>query len=264
MSIPKVIWQTHNYEYDDLPLHFKKVSYTWQNLNPDWEYRFVSHIEREDIIKKYPTLWKYYPTQDAVCQADMWRYVVTYEHGGVYADMDSICTKPITYLLDSLEDFEIIVPPAILWQTTLKDVVNKLKSKNISDDEIDFRIRMQRNRSGVTFSELGSETIISGSTTKSSNYAVKKHSTIMKKIIEESENHFIKNISETIPAVKLYIPYLNIMHGLENDPRVSFKFDAFHHDDLYKTDFDSNFIVDDYGTEVAYEDYLKKYSLSMC
>ena len=123
---------------------------------------------------------------------------------------------------------------------------------------------MQRNRSGVTFSELGSETIISGSTTKSSNYAVKKHSTIMKKIIEESENHFIKNISETIPAVKLYIPYLNIMHGLENDPRVSFKFDAFHHDDLYKTDFDSNFIVDDYGTEVAYEDYLKKYSLSMC
>lgn len=264
MTIPKIIWQTHNYEYSDLPLHFKQIAQTWKNLNPDWEYRYVSHTEREEIIQKYPTLWKYYPSQDGVCQADMWRYVVTYEHGGVYADMDSVCTQSITYMLNNLNDAEIFVPPAISWTTSLNDSIDKLRAQNINEDEIKFRIEMQRNRNGVRFYEQGSEIMISGSTTKSSNYAVKKQSHIMKQIIEESENHFIQHINDTIPRVKLYIPFLNIIHGLENDPSVSFKFEAFHHDDFYKTGFDSDFWIDNFGTKIKYYDYLKKYNLPVC
>lgn len=260
-NIPKIIWQTHNYEYPDLPLYLKQISQTWKNLNPDWEYRYVSHTEREEIIKKYPILWKYYPTQDPVCQADMWRYVVTYEHGGVYADMDSICTKPLTYMLSSLEDAEIFVPPSIIWNISLEDSINKLRDKGVSEDEIEFRIKMQRNRNGVRFEEIDGSAMIYGSTTKSSNYAVKQHSQIMKQIIEESENHFINNVNETIPRVKLYIPFLNVIHGLEHNPSVSFKFDAFHHDDFLKTDFNSDFLVNDHGTSMKYDDYINKHNL---
>ncbi len=267
-NIPKIIWQTHNYEYPDLPLYLKQISQTWKNLNPDWEYRYVSHTEREEIIKKYPILWKYYPTQDPVCQADMWRYVVTYEHGGVYADMDSICTKPLTYMLSSLEDAEIFVCPPNIQTRSLQSIKDGLTIRNYalnnySQEEIDLRLRIQTTRNGVSIYESESGIMVISSTTKSSNYAVKQYSQIMKHVIEESQNHFIKNISDDVPRLKLYVPFLHVLHDPANDQSVSFKFDAFHHDDLLKTDFNSDFLVNDYGTSMKYDDYLNKYNLPM-
>jgi hypothetical protein len=260
-NIPKIIWQTHNYEHSDLPDHLKKISQTWKNLNPGWEYRYVSHTEREDIIKKYPILWKYYPTQDGVCQADIWRYVVTYEHGGVYADMDSVCTEPISYTLSNLEDHEIFVSTPITSDAPIQEKIDMMRSNNFDEDHIKFRIKVQTNRNGVEVYESENGTMIRSSTTKSSNYAVKKQSKIMKQVIKESEDHFIKSISKDIPRVMLYVPFLNVIHGLDKDPSVSFEFNGFYHDDLYKTGFDSDFLVNDYGNIIKYTDYLKKHNL---
>jgi hypothetical protein len=262
-NIPKIIWQTHNYEYEDLPVPLKKIAQTWKNLNPDWEHRYVSHTQREEIIKKYPILWNYYPTQDGVCQADIWRYVVTYEHGGVYADMDSICTEPISYCLSNLEDAEIFVSTPITSDTSIQDKIDMMRSNNFTEEYIKLRLKVQSNRNGVEVYESENGTMIRSSTTKSSNYAVKKQSKIMEQIIRQSEAHFIENISEDIPRVMLYVPFLNVIHGLENDPSVSFEFNTFHHDDLYKTDFDSDFWVNDYGKKIKYDDYLKKYNLPL-
>lgn len=80
---------------------------TWKNLNPDWEYRYVSAKSREYYIDHFYS--KLYKLHDKVSQADLWRYLVTYEHGGVYADMDSICTVPLTYMLEQHQNNADIV-----------------------------------------------------------------------------------------------------------------------------------------------------------
>lgn len=108
---PKIIWQTHNYTIQELPDHLKKISATWKNLNPEWEHRYVDHIERSEMVKGYSKLFDRYKDMEPQYQADLWRYVVTYEFGGVYADMDSVCIKPLDYLLDGLDDCEILVTP---------------------------------------------------------------------------------------------------------------------------------------------------------
>jgi mannosyltransferase OCH1-like enzyme len=108
---PKIIWQTHNYTIQELPEHLKKASATWKNLNPEWDHRYVDHIERAEMIKKYSDLFDMYKNTHPQYQADLWRYVVTYQFGGVYADMDSVCIKPLDYLLDSIDECEMVVTP---------------------------------------------------------------------------------------------------------------------------------------------------------
>jgi len=108
-TIPKIIWQTHNYTYEDLPEHLKKSINTWKNLNPGWDHRYYSHIDREKYLKQYPDFYTRYINLDPITQADIWRYLVTYEFGGVYSDMDSICIKPLDYMLDNIADNPNIV-----------------------------------------------------------------------------------------------------------------------------------------------------------
>jgi len=109
-NLPKIIWQTHNYKINEMPNHLKMISANWINLNPEWEYRYVDHIQREKFIKNYPELFEYYSSLVPWAQADIWRYLITYENGGVYADMDSVCIKPLDYMLNNINnDPELIV-----------------------------------------------------------------------------------------------------------------------------------------------------------
>lgn len=111
MVVPKIIWQTHNYEFDELPDHFKMVIKTWKNLNPDWEHRYVSHNQREATLKKHTYLFNLYKRLTPMYQADLWRYLVTYQYGGVYSDMDSICIQPLDYMLEQVSDCEMLALP---------------------------------------------------------------------------------------------------------------------------------------------------------
>jgi mannosyltransferase OCH1-like enzyme len=103
-NVPKIIWQTHNYLYEELPEHLKQVTQTWINLNPTWEYKYVNHIDRAEFVKtEDPVLYTHYENLAPITQADIWRYLVTYKYGGAYADMDSICKVPLDYMLDTLQ-----------------------------------------------------------------------------------------------------------------------------------------------------------------
>jgi len=98
--IPKIIWQTHNYLYDSLPENFAKSTRTWKYLNPTWEYKYVTSDERDIFVQQeLPDIYQIYKKTDPVFQSDLWRYLVVYKYGGVYADMDSICIKPLDYML---------------------------------------------------------------------------------------------------------------------------------------------------------------------
>jgi hypothetical protein len=102
--IPKIIWQTHEWEYEDLPYDFKMASLTWKNLNPDWQHKYVSKKDREKHIAEYDkNLLRFYNSCDGITQSDIWRYVVLYLHGGVYVDMDTLACGKLTEILPEFD-----------------------------------------------------------------------------------------------------------------------------------------------------------------
>jgi hypothetical protein len=102
--IPKIIWQTHEWDYKDLPYDYKMASLTWKNLNQDWDYRYVSKKDREKYIEEYDkSFLKFYNSCNGIAQSDIWRYVVLYLHGGVYVDMD---THAVGKLNEAVSEFD--------------------------------------------------------------------------------------------------------------------------------------------------------------
>lgn len=103
--IPKKIFQTHEYKYEDLPEWFKQTSLSWQNLNPGWEYIYHDKEQRSEYVKNnMPEIYGLYRQVKKMHQADIWRYIIVSIEGGVYADMDSFCTTPMDYILDGIDD----------------------------------------------------------------------------------------------------------------------------------------------------------------
>lgn len=94
--IPKIIWQTHELPYEELPNFQKDIIKTWKIRNPEWEHRYADAEQRAlDVLNYNETLYTYYCFSGKQHQSDIWRLVVTYTHGGFYADMDSVCIESI-------------------------------------------------------------------------------------------------------------------------------------------------------------------------
>jgi hypothetical protein len=115
--IPKIIWQTHENKYKDLEPFQKNIVNTWKNLNPGWEYNYVTAEERHEHIKKYDNfLYECYKLSPAVNQTDIWRLIVIYEYGGFYADMDSVCTRPLDDIMLNCYNNEDMICSPIAYQ----------------------------------------------------------------------------------------------------------------------------------------------------
>ena len=99
--ITKIIWQTHEKPYEELESFQKNVINTWKNLNPTWSHIYLNAEERHKYVKSYnEKLYESYILCDGINQADIWRLIMTYTYGGVYADMDSVCTMPLDEVIN--------------------------------------------------------------------------------------------------------------------------------------------------------------------
>jgi mannosyltransferase OCH1-like enzyme len=214
MDVPKIIWQTHEYKFDNLPEHLKKISKTWTNINPGWEYIYHDRYQREAVVERYPDLFKLYKKFSRVYQSEIWRFIVTYEHGGVYADMDSICIQPLDYMLKNINDCEIIVVK---------------KSRAFSGTKTNYFY------------------------TNTANYAVKKESKVIKDVL----NRIV------LDDQNIESPWLCFVDTVDKSENVLYDFSAACHSYKFKVGFDSNFLVDDYGSSIKYLDFLEKYNLSI-
>jgi mannosyltransferase OCH1-like enzyme len=98
--IPRIIWQTM--KTNEVPAVLKSYADTWINLNPEYEYRFS---DNEDILnfieKEFPEfLTAYHKIKYGASKADLWRYLVLYKYGGIYADLDCRCISPLKNWVD--------------------------------------------------------------------------------------------------------------------------------------------------------------------
>lgn len=227
-KMQKIIWQTHEWEYSDLPKNFLATSMTWKNLNPSWEYRYVSAAQRVIEVKKFDTvLYKFYLLSAPVTQADIWRYVAVYLNGGVYADMDSICITPLDYLIETKYQGEELM-------ATPKDSKGDVNNANF----------MATEKSTVIKAVL--------ETTKERYKNMDYYPALVEAEDKDQFWNLLKTYIRTSP--EHYSPVV-----LQYPEIVSFNFEAAIHDETFKKSFNLNYLVNYYGTYTHYFDLAKKH-----
>lgn len=94
-KIPKIIWQTM--KTNEVPVFMKNYADSWIDLNPEYEYRFCDDGDIIDFLKAdFPEyLDGYHKLKYGASKADLWRYLIMYKYGGVYADIDCKCITPL-------------------------------------------------------------------------------------------------------------------------------------------------------------------------
>ena len=97
--IPTIIHQT--WRTGEIPERWKDYQASWQREHPGWAYRlWTDQANRELIATRYP--W-FLSTYDAfprdIQRVDASKYFIIYTYGGVYADLDCECLKPLDPLL---------------------------------------------------------------------------------------------------------------------------------------------------------------------
>jgi len=99
-KIPKIIWQTM--KTNQVPVFMQRYADSWINLNPEYEYRFCDDNDIVDFLKKdFPEyLEGYQNLKYGASKADLWRYLIIYKYGGVYADIDCMCLNSLRNWVD--------------------------------------------------------------------------------------------------------------------------------------------------------------------
>lgn len=105
--IPKIIWQTYESTYEEMPKPVKQSSERWKKYNPLWEYRYYSAQDRIDFVeqhfdKEWFALFTLLPQN--IYKAILFKYMAVYIYGGVAVDSDAICYAPIeSWLIPAYE-----------------------------------------------------------------------------------------------------------------------------------------------------------------
>lgn len=108
-TIPKVIHQTHN-SWEILTPELLDNIAELKRKNPHWEHRFYDNEARESYIAKHygATILDYYHRIDpryGAARADLFRYLLIYNEGGVYLDIKSSFACPIDEYLQPTDSF---------------------------------------------------------------------------------------------------------------------------------------------------------------
>ena len=201
--IPKIIWQTYESEYKDLPPLALECANSWQEKNPDWEYRYISGKERaEFVLNNFGEEWfKIYESYKInIMKANLWRYLCLYVNGGLYADLDILCQEPIENFFDLSCNFIASEEPSgpgyseMIFSSNkhsifLKNILNNIKIKHYEKNNYDNIISYVTNEVGyIVFTNSILETVKSE---KNNNIDfILYHGEIANKIHVKSINHY--------------------------------------------------------------------------
>jgi hypothetical protein len=107
-EIPAVIFQTFKTRW--VPQAMARASASWRTHNPEYEYRIYDDEECREFLAEHfgsEGLRAFDSIKQGAFKADFWRYCALFVHGGVYADIDTVCKRPLRHIL--AEDDEFVV-----------------------------------------------------------------------------------------------------------------------------------------------------------
>ena len=98
-SIPRILHQT--WKDETVPPDLKIFQRTWQSHHPDWQYCLWTDNDIREFIRQHYAwflpIYDQYPKH--IMRVDAVRYFILFHYGGVYADLDFQCVKPVDRLL---------------------------------------------------------------------------------------------------------------------------------------------------------------------
>jgi mannosyltransferase OCH1-like enzyme len=75
----------------------RRVAKSWTMLNPEYEYGLFDDDDLAEFVRsEFPDFlpgWQ--KLKHGAAKADLWRYLVMFRYGGVYADLDCFCRAPM-------------------------------------------------------------------------------------------------------------------------------------------------------------------------
>jgi hypothetical protein len=100
MPIPTVLHQL--WKTEDTPQRYAAFRESWPRRNPGWKMRLWTDRDLAALVEqRYPELLDLFRGYaDDICRADLGRYLILESFGGVYADLDCECLKPLAPLLE--------------------------------------------------------------------------------------------------------------------------------------------------------------------
>lgn len=101
--IPKIIHQIwENEEKAEAPVRLRILTETWKIKNPQWKYHLWTGAEMNKLVEtEFPGFWPIYRSLEYPIQRlDVIRYLILYTYGGVYADLDTECFRPLDELFE--------------------------------------------------------------------------------------------------------------------------------------------------------------------
>ena len=75
--IPKIIWQTYETTFSNLPQYAKTCANTWKDLNPEYKYLYMSAEDRECFVKEnFDDDWYqiFMSCPLGIMRSNIWRY----------------------------------------------------------------------------------------------------------------------------------------------------------------------------------------------
>lgn len=99
METPKLIHQT--WKTNQVPDHLQSYQQSWLSINPSYQYTLHTDEDIDQIVRQYaPDFYDSYRNfYTHIERVDFVRYVLLYEFGGIYADLDEVCIKPLDDLV---------------------------------------------------------------------------------------------------------------------------------------------------------------------
>lgn len=99
MTVPPIIHQT--WKTAEVPAAFAAMQASWRAHHPGWRYRLWTD---EDLLRlverRFPRLRAIYlGYRNPISRPDLARYLLLFAFGGVYADLDSECLRPVGPLI---------------------------------------------------------------------------------------------------------------------------------------------------------------------
>ena len=135
MTIPLIIHQIWWQGHDNLSNIHKKYRKTWISAHRKWRLILWDKLKFEKLLNRidnnyYRELYNELPFM--IQKIDMAKYIILFYYGGVYADIDTICEKPLDSLLNKYK-YNLIVSKVKIYDIIDFKLINNgliLCSKN--------------------------------------------------------------------------------------------------------------------------------------
>jgi mannosyltransferase OCH1-like enzyme len=120
LAISKIIHQT--WRSSEVPERWMEFQRSWPHYQEAWDYRLWTDLAlRQLIVEHYPWFLPIYDNYPKPIQrVDAARYFILHRYGGVYADLDFECLRPLEPLLRGRELVLGLEPEAHLSKNNVR------------------------------------------------------------------------------------------------------------------------------------------------